>query len=203
MVAVIAAPRHRAQHTCSGAGSHSRRDPSLTSPPREPQRLGRRRAEQPCTVARARARMASPQRIRPAAMAPFRTSARHRPRPSPPPPAPSAACSHWRCCGRWAPTQAGRGAGSSVPTTLASLCDLRSVVRGLRRHRRVDTAPATTRVAVSTTTPAVATTRPPSSSQANVATTVPIAPRPIATYSVVKEAASTRVRSRWPSTAAR
>lgn len=85
------------------------------------------------------------------------------------------------------PTQAGRGAGSSVRSTLASRASSGLSTDALAGTADFSTVPATTRAAASTTTPAVATTRPPTNSQANVATTAPTAPRPIATYSVVKE----------------
>lgn len=86
------------------------------------------------------------------------------------------------------PTQAGRSAGSSVRSTLATRASSGASTEVLAGTADFDTVPATTRAAASTTAPSVSTTRPPASSQANVATTQPIAPRPIATYSVVQEA---------------
>lgn len=85
------------------------------------------------------------------------------------------------------PTQAGRGA-SSVRSTLASRATAGLSTDLLAGTAEVeDTAPPTSRAATSTTASAVATTRPPTESQANVATTVAGPDRPLATYSVSTE----------------
>jgi S1-C subfamily serine protease len=84
------------------------------------------------------------------------------------------------------PTEAGRSADSSVRSTLASRATSGISTEALAGTGDFDTVPDTIRPLPSTTA-AVATTRPPAGSQANAVTTVSSVPRPIATYSVVKE----------------
>lgn len=83
------------------------------------------------------------------------------------------------------PTEAGRSADSAVKSTLSTRAASGLSTEAFAGTADFDTVPPTSAAFSTTTVPAVATTRPPASSQANLATTVPATERPMATYSVV------------------